>query len=310
VGLVALYLPVLGAIVRVAATDTYAGHVLFVPVVSAIILWRRRDRFRAITGPGDRAGLGLLGVALGLLVLAHTSRSYPAHAVSAVLAIAGVGLWLRGREWLRQAALPLGFLLLILPPPRGLTAAVTPTVQHFVAGFSAGALSLLHIPVERHGLLLHLPSATLSIAEGCNGLRFLLVLVVIMTGVSQIVLSTGGRRLLLVIAAIPAAVLANVIRVTEIAGAVYLLGPQAATGWLHDYIGRGTWLLTIAVLLAGAIVLRKSAPSLRPEALEKTDHCPVEDFRLLDEKRRDRPVAPPGPGWVPDRWSRPLVPGG
>jgi exosortase len=265
-GLALPYLPVAGALVHVAATDSYAGHVLFVPVVSAIILWRRRDRFRRVAGPGDPArpdpgnpaGLVLLGVALVLLAFAYTGRSYSAQALSAVLAIAGAGLWLGGRAWLRHAAFPLGFLLLILPPPRGLIAAVTPTIQDFVAGFTAGALSFLHIPVERRGLLLHLPNATLSIDEGCNGLRFLLALLVIMTGVAQIFLATPGRRLLLVIAAVPAAVLANAVRVTEIAGAAYLLGPHAASGWLHDYIGRGTWLLTIAALLAGAIYVDRT----------------------------------------------------
>ena len=64
--------------------------------------------------------------------------------------------------------------------------------------------------------------------------------------------------------AIPAAVLANGIRVTEIAAAAYLFGPEAAGGWAHDYMGRATWLLTIAAFLGAAIALRRSAP--QPQA--------------------------------------------
>jgi exosortase len=260
IGLVVLYLPLLGEVGRVAATDPYAGHVLFVPVVSVIILWSQRDRLRATAGPSNSAGLALCTAALLLLAFAHASQSYTTHVLSAVLAIAGLSLWLRGTAWFRHAALAVGFLLLILPPPRRLIAAVSPIIQDRIAGFSAGALSLLGIPVERQGFLLHLPNATLRIDEGCNGLRFLLVLFVITTAVAYILIPTPGRRLLLVVAAIPAALMANAIRVTEIAGVAYLFGAQAATGWLHDYVGRSTWLITIAVVLAAAIALRRTAP--------------------------------------------------
>lgn len=264
-GLAVLYLPFVGAITRVAATDPYAGHVLFVPIVSALIVWRRWDRLRKIAAQGSPLAFLLFGAAFVLLVLAHTAHSYTAHTFSLVLAVAGVGLWLRGTEWLRQAAFPLGFLLLMLPAPASLIAAVTPTIQGFVASFTAGALSLLQVPVERQGLLLRLPNATVGIDESCNGLRFLLVLFVIVTAFAQLLIPAPSRRFHLMIAAIPAAVLANLIRVTEVALAAYLYGPQVATH-LHDYIGRGTWLLTIATLLAWAIVLARTArqPRLWP----------------------------------------------
>ena len=65
---------------------------------------------------------------------------------------------------------------------------------------------------------------------------------------------------MLMIGAIPAAVLANAIRATEITMAAYLYGPQVAE-LLHDYIGRGTWLLTIAALLVWAIMLGRPTRS-------------------------------------------------
>jgi exosortase len=259
-GLALLYLLVVGTFVRMAVTDDFAGYMLLVPVASAIIAWRRRDRFRGIIGPGSPAGLALVGVALILLVYGLMNQSYRVQAFSLVVAIAGAGLWLRGVEWLRQAAFPLGFLLLILPLPSRLIAAVSPPLQHFVAGFTTGALRLLQIPVERKGLLLHLSNATIQIDEGCSGLRFLLVLFVITTGLAHAVLSTPGRRLLVIIGVIPAALLANMMRVTEIAVVAYLLGPQTANGPLHDYIGKGNWLLAIAALLAWTMILRKTAP--------------------------------------------------
>jgi exosortase len=259
-GLVVLYLPFVPSTAEVAAINPYAGHVLLVPVASALILWSRRDRLRTITSQSSLAGLVLIAAAIALLALAHTNRSYAVHALSVVVAGTGVALWLRGVAWSRQAAFPLGFLLLMLPPPRGLIATVSPLIQNFIARLSATALGLAHVPVERQGFVLYMPGARLHIDEGCNGLRFLLMLFVIVTVFAYLLIPTPGRRSILMMAAIPAAVLANGIRVTEIAAAAYLFGPQAATGWTHDYIGRATWLLTIAAFLAAAIALRRTAP--------------------------------------------------
>jgi exosortase len=212
----------------VASTDQYAGHVLLVPIVVALILWRRRHEFHATAGPRKRLG------------------------------------------WLRLVAFPLAFLLLILPPPRSLITVVSPPIQQFVASFAAAALSVLHVPVEREGFLLRLPNATLHVDEGCNGVRFLLVLFVIVTCFAHVLIPTPRRRYLLMLAAIPSAVLANATRVTAIAVTAYLFGSEAASGWTHDYIGRSIWLLTIAAFLITAILLRRAGEPPRRSRWEET----------------------------------------
>lgn len=258
-GLVVLSLSFIKAIVRVAGVEPYAGHVLFVPFVSALILWHRRASLRRASEEGHHPlAFVLFAAALVLLGLAQTTPSYTAHTLSIVLAIAGVVLWFGGTAGLRQAAFPVGFLLLMLPVPSALVAAVSPVIQDAVAGFTAGALGLLQVPVERQGFLLRLPNVTVSIDESCNGLRFLLVSFVIATAFAQLLIPTPSRRVVLMMGAIPAALLANAIRVTEITMTAYLYGPQVAAR-LHDYVGRGTWLLTIAALLVAAIVLGRSA---------------------------------------------------
>jgi exosortase len=257
-GLVVLSLSFAQAIVREAGVNPYAGHVLFVPVVSALILWHRRDSFRKASGEGHPLAFVLFGAALVLLALAQTTPSYTAHTLSIVLAIAGSVLWFGGLAWLRQAAFPVGFLLCMLPVPASLVAAVSPTIQSAVASFAAGALNVLQVPVERQGYLLRLPHATVAIDETCNGLRFLPVSFVIATAFAQLLIPTPSRRVWLMLGAIPAALLANAIRVTEVTMTAYLYGPLVALR-LHDYIGRGTWLLTIAALLIGAIMLGQPA---------------------------------------------------
>lgn len=257
-GLVVLSLSFAKAIVHVAGVDPYAGHVLFVPVVSALILWHRRHSLRAISSEGHPLAFVLFGAALILLVLAQSTSSYPAHVLSVVLAIAGAALWFGGIAWLREAAFPLGFLLCMLPVPASLVDAMSPIIQSAVAGFAAGVLTVVQVPVERHGFLLRLPNATVIVDETCNGVRFLLVSFVIATAFAHLLIPTPSRRIVLMIGAIPAAALANAIRVTEVTMAAYLYGPLVAAR-VHDYVGRGTWLLTIAVLLIWALMLAQPA---------------------------------------------------
>src|SRR5688572_15335922 len=91
-------------------TDPFYSHGPLVPLVSAVLLWSRRDRFRprpAITLPAagvliGSAMLHLLGVRLMVEFLS---------AVSLIGLFAGSCLLAGGRAFLRTAAFPLVYLL-------------------------------------------------------------------------------------------------------------------------------------------------------------------------------------------------------
>jgi exosortase len=244
---VALYLPTLAEIWHTWSTHRYAAHAIFAPILSALMLWARRRERHGHAGSGCSAGLVLLGVAAGLGGVGHAVQSIVAHVVSVVLAVWGLALWLRGTAWTRRAAIPLGFLLFMLPLPHGVATAVTLPLQHFAARFAAGLLELFHIPVSQAG--------GLRVDESGNGLPFLMVLLVVTTAFALTHLPTWGRRLTVIAAAIPAAMLANGIRVAVTAAAAHLVGPQAATGSLHDYAGRAIWALTLVSILGFGVLL-------------------------------------------------------
>jgi hypothetical protein len=48
--------------------------------------------------------------------------------------------------------------------------------------------------------------------------------------------------------------------VTGITLGVQYIGPQAASGFIHNYIGKGVWALTILALVAIGVVLRRTTP--------------------------------------------------
>jgi exosortase len=259
--IVTLYLPTLAEIGHTWSTRRYASHGILVPVLGALILWSRRRDLRKLAGPGNRAGLAVLGVALGLAAVGHATRNVIPHILSVVVAASGMALWLRGAAWMRHAAALFPFLLFMLPLPGVVAKAVTFHLQYFAASFAAGLLDLVQIPVSQAGLVLHLSGGRLGVARGCNGLGFLMVQLVVTTGFALIYLPAGCRRLIVIVAAVPAAILANGVRVAVIAAAAHHIGPDAPIGVLDDFISKAIWLLALAAILALGILLSWGATS-------------------------------------------------
>ena len=177
----AAYRPVIWSLAVLSRTDKYYGYLALVVPVFALMVWASRDLRRGFAG--RRRGLGLPVVLTGvvMLVLGHATASLPLQSLSLVVAAVGVAVWLRGTDWARSAAYPLTFLLLLVPVPRAVFDAVTLDVQRFLTRSAGTILAATGIPVRLEEVAILLPDITLQIVEACNGLRFLMGLVVLVT---------------------------------------------------------------------------------------------------------------------------------
>ena len=259
-----VYAPVVRELVHVWRVDPYGGHGMFVPAYSALLFWFDRRRLAMIPRRREPAGALLVLTALALLALGRWVDSIAVQGLSIVIALAGWALWRFGARRLRAAAFPIGFLALMLPLPRTVVDRITLDVQTFHAGFSSVVLELAGVPHVQRGIYIELPTTTLSVAEGCNGLRFLMALVTLAAAFAQASQRTTGRRLLLVAVAVPLAVVANGLRVSALCLAAYQMGPQAAAGLTHYSIGKALWAGTLAVLGLIGMLLRRGGRSTPP----------------------------------------------
>lgn len=246
-------------------TDTYAVHGMFVPLFAAHFLWTDRERLRAALGGHDVRGLVVFVLSLAALGGGYAVDSLLLRGWSLVAAIAGATLWAFGPRVLRVAAFPLGFLLLMVPLPRAAVAALTIHLQLFAANFAGDVLAAVGTPVYQQGVYIYLPSITLEIAELCNGLRFLLALLVLTIAFAEITQPTFWRKCALVLSVIPVAVLANATRVTVIGLAAHYWGPEAASGPIHHAIGKVVWALTLIPMFGiGYFLWRTGSKVERP----------------------------------------------
>jgi len=258
-----LYLPLFRELTHLSSSHPYAGHVVFVPLLAAVVVWVERHRLHNLTGPRAAAGPTLTGLAVILGGIAYYIADIRLHVVSFVAAMAGLLLSFYGRRGVRAAIFPLGMLVLMIPPPQEAMTAFALRVQHFVAAFSGIILSSFGVPVVHEGLLLRLPGLTLTVAEECSGLRFLLVLSVFAAVLGRL-FARPSSRLALILVSVPIAVLANAVRIAITGAGAYAVGPEVATGPLHYYIGKACWAGALVVMVGAALWCRSRAAGTAP----------------------------------------------
>ena len=266
-----VYAPVIIELIRAWRFDSYAGHGMLVPLCSAFLLWTERARIRAAAGRGDLSGILVILLGLGILVLGRWDESLLIRGLSIVIALAGIVVLGFGRRCLREAAFPIGFLLLMVPLPHPVADTLTIHLQRFAAGFAGVTLDALGIQAFHTDTLIMLPNLTLRVDEGCNGLRFLITLLTLMIPFAHGSQRDLARKILLVALTIPAAVLANGVRIAAIGIGAHSFGPQVAVGLVHNSIAKAIWGLTLLLLMGVGLLLRRGrdrgkAPGRVPEA--------------------------------------------
>jgi exosortase len=265
---VLLYLPLFSALADLSGSNPYAGHVVFVPIFAAVLVWFDRRRFGGFTARQRVTGSSITAVAVVLGYIAYRISDVPLYVLSFIGAMAGLFLSFFGRRGVRAAVVPLGLLLLMIPPPREAMTAVALEIQHFVAAFSAFIVSGFGVPAAQDGIFVRVPGLTLIVAEECSGLRFLLILSVFAAALARTVLPGPSAQVTLVMLSVPIAVMANALRVTLTAIGAYAVGPEVATGPLHYYIGKGFWAAALVATIGLALWLRSLAIVSAPLGVE------------------------------------------
>src|ERR1039458_9317243 len=210
----ACYAPALYSLASVWVNNADMGHGFFVPLISAFIIWQKREELLAIEPKPNLWGLvvvllggaQLIAATLGVeLFLTHTAI---------IITLIGVIWLLRGTETLKVLAFPLFLLLFMVPIPAIVYNRITFPLQLIASRMAAGALDLLGIPVLRDGNVLELPHQTLSVVEACSGIRSLLSLTFLSLVYGYFFEKRMWVRVVLFAATIPIAIVANGSRVT------------------------------------------------------------------------------------------------
>ena len=245
----ACYAPVVVPLVRQWARDDDMGHGFFVPVIAAYIAWQRRHELLAITPKPNWWGLAVvLWGGLQVFVATLGVELFTAR-TAVVITVIGLIWLLCGTEILRKLAFPLFLLFFMVPIPAVVYTQITFPLQILASKLAALALTILGIPVLREGNILELPSGPLSVVEACSGIRSLLSLTFLSLVYGYLFEKQTWRRVVLFLATIPIALIANGGRVT-LTGILSQISPELAHGFFHESTGMVTFFAAAAMLVA------------------------------------------------------------
>ncbi|MBU1699970.1 MAG: exosortase/archaeosortase family protein [Candidatus Eisenbacteria bacterium] len=161
-----------------------------------------------------------------------------------------------GWRWLRRLAFPMAFLIFMLPGPPFLMNQISFELKSFASKVSGGVLGHLGIPVWRQGAILYLPAGPLAIENPCSGLRSLLALLALGALMARAGSVPPWKRMLLLLAAWPVAILANIIRVVSLGLVATFHSLEFAVGTAHDISGYLLFALALGILEGLRRILR------------------------------------------------------
>jgi len=246
--LIGCYAPVLWALVKQWDQDADMGHGFFVPLISGYICWQRRNELLA--KPASPNWWGLLIVLWGglQLYLGTLGVELFTMRMAFVISLFGIVLLLGGTRYVRMLAFPLCLLFFMVPIPAIVYSRITFPLQILASKVATSALDLMGIPVLREGNIMHLAETSLSVVEACSGIRSLLSLTFLSLVYGYFFESKIWLRIVLFLATVPIAIVANASRVT-LTGILSQYKPELAEGFFHTASGLVIFMIAGAVLI-------------------------------------------------------------
>src|SRR5579872_7042310 len=101
------------------------------------------------------------------------------------------------------------------------------------------------VPVLREGNVIVLPAMALEVAEACSGIRSSLSLATLAVIYGYLMERNVAIRIVLALASIPIAVVANSLRIVGTGMLVQYWDPDRAQGFFHEFSG---WLIFVVSL--------------------------------------------------------------
>jgi len=301
--------------------DENYSHGLLIPFIIGYILWLERRRFReARTQPAIWWGAIGVGFSLLLLWAGTAGAELFVQRVSLVVMLTGVVIYFWGFRLLRLIAVPLLLLVLAIPIPQIIFNRIAFPLQLFASRCAVAAMSFFSIPVLRQGNVIELmplgasEPKRLAVVEACSGIRSLMTLVTLAVVYAYFTKPKDGpdkddrgpdneragrprsqhdlvgflksftfwRSLILVVAAVPIAILTNALRVSGTGVLAHYYGTRVADGFFHSFSGWVIYIAAAVLLFATGWVLDRFGRLNKKGGIYQMNQIPVHQVNPLN----------------------------
>jgi exosortase len=291
-------------------TDENYSHGLLIPFVIGFIIWTERDRLaRTIQRPAMLCGLAAVLFASLALWAGTAGAELFVQRTSLVVMLAGIVLYFWGFNILRLVMVPLFLLLLAIPIPAIIFNKIAFPLQLFASRCAVWAMSVFEIPVLRQGNVIELmplgarETKKLEVVEACSGIRSLMTLLTlavvlayftqprgddgegttseqpnksvgsrIRSGLKRMMTFSFWRPIIVVLSAVPIAILTNALRVSGTGVLARYYGTRVADGFFHSFSGWVIYVVAFLILFGVCWLLDRVRPA--PAARKSVSRFP------------------------------------
>lgn len=255
------YWPTLNMISEKWSAAHYS-HGWLVPFFSLFLLWHRRQYLAEVEWKPNWWGLAFIAVAVALRLADGFFYFRPFDTLSLLPSLAGLCLLLGGWPALRWAWPAIAFLFFMLPLPYSVETAGAYQLRLTATTICTFALQTIGLPAIADGTDIYINDHVLHIAPACSGMGMLLIFFALSTAIAVVIKRPLLDKLIILLSAIPIAILANIVRITMTALlyqlADYFDSPtlqQKAQRFFHDGAGYLMMLVALLVLLVELWIL-------------------------------------------------------
>ena len=236
-GLLWAFWPILVTMAERWSNDPRYAHGYLVPVFSLALLWMRRGR---VPGEGLRAnswGLALIALGAAILLVGGYFRMGSIEGLALLTYLGGVAMLLGGWPALRWSWPSIMFLFFMIPLPWRIENALGPPLQWLATLASTVTLQTLGFMAFAEGNVIQLNDAKIGVVEACSGLSMVITFIALSVGMALVVNRPVLDRIVLVLSAIPVALLANIARIILTGVLHETIGGHIADKFYHDLAG-------------------------------------------------------------------------
>lgn len=245
-----LFAGILARLVENWWNDPDFSHGFFVPAFAFLVIWQKRRQLAEIPIQPSWFGLIVIAGSLGLMIVGVLGAELFLQRSSFVLLLMGLVIHFLGWNWFRALLFPLACLFLMIPIPSIIYNRIAFPLQLLASKLAAGILSFASVPVLLEGNVIQLPNMMLEVVEACSGIRSLVSLITLAIIYGYLLEPNLIRRTLLVLGAIPVAVLANALRVAGTGLLGHYWNPDKAQGFFHTFSGLVVFMISLLLLFS------------------------------------------------------------
>ncbi len=232
------------------ANDSYYSHGILIPLVSLLLIFRKKEVLEKLPPEPSPWGLRIFLLGIVLYWASAIMHVYFTSGFSMLIVMAGLVLYFYGEKTLREISFPLLFLIFMIPLPIIVVAFICFKLKIVAAQLATLILNFIGLHATQQSSIIKMRHSYVLVEDSCGGLRSLVSLTALGSIFAYQLKSNVAKKILLFLSTMPIATITNTFRIVFLSVVGELWGTEYTRGLLHSLSGFLVFAFAFIMLLA------------------------------------------------------------